>query len=170
MVLGISWTLSYILLPEGFLRGKTLAGLLNPRRDSPAAMFVHVGLWNLLFGYGGVIYMNRFRVDGLPAGYVITWMFWAFYGLLLGTNSFAFPGPAKYAPSFTLLWGRSGFFEISAYTLAAAATARWCLDPIKRSKAWLSVEDIVALLLALGLLIFAVWRETWHLYLNNSGL
>jgi hypothetical protein len=164
VVLGLIWTSSYLLLPEGILRGRTLAGLLSPRGDSPLATFLTIGLGNLVVGFGGIIYMNRFRwIGDLPAGYIIAWIFCAFYGVLLGTNSFSFPGPTKYAPSVALLWSRSGLFEMSACLLVAATTAHWNLRAKMGQNTWLSWGEILILLLAVGLLAFAGWREAWQI-------
>ncbi len=53
-------------------------------------------------------------------------VFWILVGLLYGTNSFVFAGdPILF--SLSVLWTRTGFNELLAYTLGYEASRRWAL-------------------------------------------
>ncbi len=157
------WALSYWLLPEGVVRGRTLAGWLAPWHESLSVTFLHILSFNLLIGWCGVIYMNRFRASGVPMGYAVSWIFWAFYGLLLGTNSFTYPDLTKHAPSLSILWGRSGLFEMTAYAIAAAATAGLWHEADAARARWPKAAEAAALLMSMILLSFAALREARQL-------
>lgn len=75
-----------------------------------------------------VVAVGLLRWGPVSAGYVPVVGFWAHYALLLGSNSFAVTMPERLAPSLATALSRSGFYELTAYALAAAATAgiaRW---------------------------------------------
>jgi hypothetical protein len=120
----VTWAVSYLLLPEGILRGRTGAQFLagGEAADTFLAEWMLIVSINLMVGIIFVICPNLLRSRGYPVGY-LTPLTWAIlYAIYLGTNSFTFPLPGgKMAPSLAVL-GRSGPYEISAYILAAVAT------------------------------------------------
>ncbi len=70
--------------------------------------------------------MNLFRVGKYAGSLYVLPVFWSLYGLLLGTNSFVFAGqPVPF--SITVLWTRTGFMELLAYTVGYEATKGWAL-------------------------------------------
>lgn len=132
----LAWTLGYLFLPEGFLRGKTLAGSL-PIGEAGGVLrtLAEIFLFNLLVGGGAAAAANLFRVGNLPLGYVYAWGNWVLFGLFLGTDSFTLARGARQVPSLLNLLRSSGLYEIGAYTLIAAATVNLFLY---RQKSWLN--------------------------------
>ena len=123
-----AWGLSYALLPEGILRGRTAAGVLAG--ETAAATFLaewmRIFAVNLVLG-SLILAANRvLRFNGYPLGYLIPLVWSVIYGVTLGTNSFAIPLAQRMAPSLAVL-GRSGVYEILAYLLVAVATHAWPL-------------------------------------------
>ena len=119
----VTWTLSYYLLPEGILRGRSGAAVLagEEAASSFALEFLRIAAINLVM-MGVVIFANRLlRVYGYPLGYLLPVIWSMTYAVTLGTNSFSIPLPEPMAPSLQVL-GRSGPYEIAAYVLAATAT------------------------------------------------
>jgi len=130
----IAWTTSYYLLPEGVLRGKLLGARLPVETSQVMSTFVRIFVVNLLAGCGIVTLGNLFRVGDTPLGYSIVMVHSVLYALLLGTNSFGIPAPARFAPSLRTVLTRSGAFEITAYIAIAAATRGLA---IWRQRSWL---------------------------------
>ena len=117
------WFLSAHLLPEGLLRP-----FFTTRFASIVGKFTfwRVFLPNLVVGFLGVQFMNLFRVGRHAGGLYVLPIFWVIYGLLLGTNSFVFastPVPL----SLQVLWTRTGFSELLAYTLGYEASRGWAI-------------------------------------------
>ena len=130
----IAWTTSYYLLPEGVLWGKLLGARLPVETPQVTTTFLRIFMVNLLAGCGIVTLGNLFRVGDTPLGYSVPLMHSVVYGVLLGTNSFGIPAPARFAPSLRTVLTRSGAFEISAYIAIAAATRELA---IWRQRSWL---------------------------------
>jgi hypothetical protein len=119
----LTWTLSYYLLPEGILRGRTAAGVIA---GSEAARSFWAELARIvalnLFAMVMIVLANwSLKVRGYPLGYLLPLYHSIAYAVILGTNSFSIPLPDRMAPTFQVLT-RSGVYEILAYTLMAAAT------------------------------------------------
>jgi len=125
---------SYYLLPEGVLRGKLLAGHIPIETPQVTTTFLRIFAVNFFIACGAIVLSNLFQVGNTPLGYVIGMMHSILYGILLDTNSFGIPAPARFAPSLTAVLQRSGAFEITAYIAIAAATQRLT---IWRSRSWL---------------------------------
>ncbi len=123
-----AWGLSYALLPEGILRGRTAAGVLAG--ETAAATFLaewlRIFAVNLVIGSLILAASRVLRVNGYPLGYLIPLVWSVIYGVTLGTNSFAIPLAQRMAPSLAVL-GRSGVYEILAYLLAAVTIYAWPL-------------------------------------------
>ncbi len=111
--------------------------------------------------------MNLFKVGKTPGGLYVLPVFWILYGLLLGTNSFVFAAdPVPF--SISVLWTRTGFTELLAYTLGYEASREWALWEqqglwrVRRlpDKKWNpQAQDLAYWLAGLLLLILAVTRE-----------
>jgi hypothetical protein len=129
-----SWTTSYYLLPEGVLRGKLLGQHIPVVTSHERTTFLRVFGVNLVAGCGLAALANLCQVGNTSLGYPIVMYHAVLYGVLLGTNSFGIPAPARFAPSLTVVLGRSGAFEISAYIAIAAATRRLV---VWRQPSWL---------------------------------
>jgi hypothetical protein len=119
-----AWAAGYGLLPEGALRGRSAAAALAGATVAPSfwAEWGRLLAVNLLMSMLIVVFSSLLRLHGYPLGYLIPLVWFLTYGLSLGTNSFSIPLPQRMAPSLAVL-GRSGLYELAAYTLVAAATA-----------------------------------------------
>lgn len=118
-----TWLISAAFLPEGFLRSY-FSHLFAVRVGE--LTFWRVFLANLLIPFLGIQFMNLFRVGKYPGGIYVLPVFWALYGLLLGTNSFVFASePIPF--SISVLWTRIGFTELLAYTASYEASREWAI-------------------------------------------
>ena len=147
--------LSYLLLPEAILRGK---------HPIASALELSPNLWVStlqIFGYnliptsliiGANLIAQQYRVSKekfVPLGYIVFWVLLIIFGLYLGTWSFE---AATEAPSLYLrlirgfdVFHKAGFYEISAYLLAAAASFKFTLwysdgKKIVASRKWRDVR------------------------------
>lgn len=157
-----SWSAAYAFLPEGLLaRGSEVRMMGN---EEVAATFwaemrfvvirnlpwvAVIALVNLLLGYGFACLIPLFWV--------------VFYGLILGTNSFAIPLAEPLAPSLAVL-ERAGPYEMTAFLFAAAATFPLSRIPLP----WRKVAEakrvrwpviVLCLLLSGAGVVLAAWRE-----------
>ncbi len=158
------WYLSAALLPPGVLRP-----FFTNRFSTVVGEFTFwkVFLANFLLGFLSVQFMNLFRVGKHAGGLYVLPVFWAIYALLLGTNSFVFAG-APVPFSLAVLWMRTGFSELLAYTFGYEASREWTLweqqglwaAPHLVDRKWRpEVEDMVYWAVGLVLLVLAVARE-----------
>lgn len=168
-----TWLLSYHLLPEGVLRGRSGAAALagDDAADSLLPEFLRIALINA-FMVAIIVAANRLlAVKGVPLGYITPLMLAASYAATLGTNSFTIPLPQRMAPSFAVLT-RSGPYEIAAYILVAASTHALPTnvykglfppdsEPIAPRPDFMSSIDWRGLLLATALLLAA---NLWEAY------
>jgi len=173
----LAWILSYYLLPEGVLRGRTGAHFLAGTR----AASTFLGEWsrilfiNITIGGLFIIVPNLIRsAGGYPLGYYVPLGWAMLYAGLLGTNSFGLPIPGgRLPPSFAVLV-RSGPYEIAAFILLAAATypiskyqikGRWPrqkLEPlVPHAGSCLSREERLGLVVAILVLLAA---NAWEAY------
>ncbi|HEX6384335.1 MAG TPA: hypothetical protein VF177_06675 [Anaerolineae bacterium] len=118
-----TWFLSLTLLPEGVFR-PYFSRLFSQRVGE--FTFARIFLANFLVPFLGVQFMNLFRVGKHAGGLYVLPIFWIIYGLLLGTNSFVFADePVPF--SISVLWTRTGFSELLAYTAGYEALREWAL-------------------------------------------
>lgn len=119
----IAWSISYLFLPEGFLRGSSVAAKLAGDEASKSLVgeWMKIVILNLFSASLIVIANISTKIKEYPLGYVIPVLWLVHYGILLGTNSFTIPMQYRLPPSTEVL-GRSGLYEIAAYTLIAVAT------------------------------------------------
>ncbi|MCL7452009.1 MAG: hypothetical protein M8467_03065 [Anaerolineae bacterium] len=159
-----AWGLTALLLPEGIFRS-LFTRLFGARVGE--FTFARVFLANLILPFLGTQFMNLFRVGKVPGGLYVLPVFWLLYGVLLGTNSFVFAG-ARVPVSLSVLWTRTGFTELLAYTAGYEASRNWALwqqhglTRVSRieGKEWKpSLGDWAYWAGGLGLLIIAVARE-----------
>ena len=156
-----AWLAGVLLLPEGVLR-PYFTRLFAARVGE--FNFTKILLANL-FPFLGVQFMNLFRGRRWPGGLYVLPVFWILYGLILGTNSFVYAGQPV-PLSISILWTRTGFMELFAYTLGYEATREWAIFQgfwqSRRipGKNWqLQSQDWVYWGMGLFLLIIAVIRE-----------
>jgi len=129
-VLLAAWMLGYLLLPEGFLTGRTGAAVLaggDLAGGSVALEAARLIAINLAVVGCAIIAPNLVRQGGYPLGYGTLATITAVFGVTIGTNSFAVSLGGKMPPSLEV-FGASGLYEVAAYALATAATVsivRW---------------------------------------------
>jgi hypothetical protein len=131
----VSWSLAYLLLPVGLLRGRT-GGAVLAGGDQAASSFtvelVRIFAINFALVALVVVAANLLRTRrGVPLGYWSALMMIVVAGVVTGTNSFSIQmgSSHKLAPSVELL-GNPGPYELATYVLAATATyglGRWQL-------------------------------------------
>jgi len=142
-----AWTLSYLFLPEGILRGRSAGAVLAG--DDLAAGSVLVE-WLRIFTINlGVMLLcivapNLLRTEhGYPLGYTTVIILCILYAITLGTDSFTLSQGGKVPPSLAVL-GRSGVYEIAAYILATTATYSIARYRLKGHWPRQSIEAIVS--------------------------
>lgn len=163
-----AWWIGYLWLPEGILRGKLIAAQLPidhlPFLPRTLAVIGYNLLWMLLFA----VWANRVQVRRWPLGLTAVNAMWLIFGLLLGTNSFGVPRPAPLRPTLDGFLLRPGVMELSAYLLAAIATASTGrVNQLEWLSGWaerlepspLRRRDWLLLAVALLLLVTAAVRE-----------
>jgi len=170
-----SFLVGYYLLPEGFMRGSPLmaAGELVA---SAGSFWPHFGL-TLLFNVGLVIVLgvgaNLQQVKSFPAGYLVPIFLGIGGGLIVGTNSFIASDLSRYSVRDGMALGLSiGELEMLAYITIIASTVKLGIYQYRNLVDWrpikvkrlgdvrLSRQEILCLITAMLLLIFAAYRET----------
>ncbi|NTW96925.1 MAG: hypothetical protein HGB28_00025 [Oscillochloris sp.] len=120
-----TWSLSYLFLPEGILRGRTAAQVFAGNDLAGGSVWlewlrllaINLGIMLLV-----MIAPNILRTAGdYPLGYSTVTLVAAIFGVTIGTNSFALELGGKLPPTLAI-FGSSGLYEIAAYVLAATAT------------------------------------------------
>ena len=132
----VCWSLAYMLLPQGVLRGRT-GGAALAGGDRAASSFtlewMRIFAVNFVIVAGAVVASNLLRTRrGVPMGYWSALVMIAVAAVVTGTNSFSIQAGTttnKLAPSLELL-GHPGPYELASYVLAATAAfgiGRWQL-------------------------------------------
>ena len=117
-----AWFIGYHLLPERALAAAPARGALDESPATLGAALLQILAWNLTLPLAVVIGANLLlRINGYPLGYAHPLLTSVWYGLILGSNSFAVPMPARMAPSLAVLQ-RAGPYEFAGYCLIAVAT------------------------------------------------
>lgn len=115
-----SWVLSYLVLPQGLLRGGN-PGAATGYAGSVTREFLWLFGWNVgvsLIAVGA----NTLRSINTPMGYVIEVVQAPWYGAVWGTGSLAIGAGERIAPSLAVLVERSGPIEITAFVAIVVAT------------------------------------------------
>jgi hypothetical protein len=120
-----AWSLSYLFLPEGVLRGRTAAQVLAGNDLAGGSVWwewlrllvINLGIMLLV-----MVLPNIVRTKGdYPLGYSTVTLVAVVFGVTIGTNSFAMALGGKLPPTLAV-FGSSGLYEIAAYVLATTAT------------------------------------------------
>src|SRR6056297_2299818 len=169
----ISWTLSYIMLPEGIIRG---IGIL-PGMAGEGAAETLTKEFLTIFGLNSIgwiiILIGNYilKVKNFSFGYLIPIAWMVMYGIVLGTNSFSISIGAKMAPNLSVL-GRSGIYEMMAGCLFAVSTdfittnysknLKTSSIPIpKNKKEKIKKENVVGIIISFIILSAAALREAY---------
>ncbi|HEX9617574.1 MAG TPA: hypothetical protein VGA03_09155, partial [Anaerolineales bacterium] len=118
-----------------------------------------------LFPFLGIQFMNLFRGAKHPGGWYVLPIFWILLGIIYGTNSLVFVGePIPF--SISVLWQRTGYMELLAYTFGFEASRNWALwegffrsRRIEGAKWDPQVQDWLYWTAGLLLLVLAAVRE-----------
>jgi hypothetical protein len=172
-----AWTLSYLFLPEGILRGRNVAQVLAGNDLAGGSIWLE---WLRIFAINlGVMLIliigpNIFQTEGgFPLGYSSISLLAVIFGVTLGTNSFALSLGGKLLPT-TAIFESSGLYEIIAYVLAATATTsiskyrligKWPKQTIEKiiplQNYSMIQERNVGIILAITILIIACGWEAY---------
>lgn len=134
VLLILIWTLSYAVLPTGILRGRLASGALAGEAAAASFLIEFLRIFALNFAIAVVFVFlpNRvLQVNDYPLGYLPPLIYFIFYAILLGTNSFAIPLAEPMPPSLRVL-GRSGLYELAAYILVATSSYNIAAAKAKR--------------------------------------
>jgi len=170
----LMWTLSYFFLPEGVMRGRTGSAILagDEAAGSFIAEWLRILALNLMAGSLIVLANRIYRYKGFPLGYIVPLVWLTMYAICLGTNSFSIPLAERMAPSLAV-FGRSGLYEMAAFTLVAVATYSINLNEVTRfipptyepvnpkPKFSLTVEQWIGFGLAIAVLLAANAKEAY---------
>jgi hypothetical protein len=141
------WTLSYLFLPEGILRGRNLGAVLagtDLAGGSVLLEWLRIVAINLGVMLVLIVAPNLLRTEhDYPLGYLTAVILSILYAVTLGTGSFALAQGGRIMPSLAVL-GRSGPYEIAAYVLAATSTYSIAKARLKGRWPKQSIEAIVA--------------------------
>jgi len=158
-----TWYLSATFLPQGLLR-PYFSRLFSARVGE--FTFGSVFVANLL-PFLGLQFMNLFRVGKHPGGLYILPVFWGLVGVLYGTHSFVYAtDPVPF--SVSVLWTRTAFNELLAYTLSYEASREWAqweqqgFWRVRRltDRLWEpTMQDVAYWLAGMVFLVVAVGRE-----------
>jgi hypothetical protein len=121
-----AWTMSYFFLPEGVLRGRSVAQVLAGNDLAGGSVWLE-WLRILAYNLGAMLLLvvapNVLRTEGgYPFGYWTVSVLAIAFGIVIGTNSLSLSLGGKLPPTLAV-FGSSGLYEFTAYVLAAAATA-----------------------------------------------
>jgi len=169
----LSWTFSYLILPEGIIRG---IGIL-PGMAGEGAAETLIKEFLTIFGLNSVgwviILIGNYilKVKNFSFGYLIPIAWMVMYGIVLGTNSFSISIGAKMAPNLSVL-GRSGIYEMMAGCLFAVSTdfitANYSKDfktssiPIpKNEREKIKKENVISIIISFIILSTAALREAY---------
>jgi hypothetical protein len=176
--LGI-WTLSYLLLPEGIMRGRLVGQVLTGQELAWGSVWLE---WLRIFTINLVVMLliviapNLFRTEGgYPFGYITVTLMAVVNAITLGTNSFSFSLGGKIPPSL-IIFGSSGLYEIIAFVLAAAATVsiskfhllgKWpkqTIEAILPPKTKSAIQErLVGIILAIMILLITCGWEAYRI-------
>lgn len=168
-----SWTIAYLFLPEGLLRGIGILGALAGDSSAGSIYKEFIIIFSLnLIGFSIIILGNYIlRVKYFAFGYLIPLAWMIMYAITLGTNSFTIPMEAPMAPSLQVFY-RSGLYEMMAWTLFAVGTDGISINqsenfftsskPIpKEERVSMGKKQWLAVLIAILLLAGSAFREAY---------
>ena len=156
------------------MRGTVIVSYIPLKAAEVYFTFIRIFLYNLLVAVGSLILANLIKVKGYPLGYLVLFYHWVLYGAFLGTNSFMIPTVTRLFPSLETLFRGSGIYEITSYTLIAAATyaVGVSVESIGSSREEfhllnnfkLSKIELAVIVLAVLLLAVANYLEAWQIF------
>ena len=177
ILLFIAWSLSYVSLPEGSARGTVIVSYIPLTTEEVNSTFLRIFIYNLSVAAALIFIANLIRIKGLPLGYFVLFYHWILYGIFLGTNSFMIPSATRLFPSLTTLFHGSGIYEITSYTLIAAATYNIgipveSMEGLKEKegvleffrKRKLSKLEALTVISALIILLISNYLEAWQIF------
>ncbi len=175
----LAWTAAYLFLPEGMLRGKTVAGALSEHTNG-LSTFVLALTWNGAVAFVVVPLLSVLAVRHLSLGYVLVIGHYTLFGIFLGTNSFAVAKDSAAPPSLSVFWG-TGPWEIGAYLLVASALARqyrfnqerWLgtgVERLRTARPRLSLGEWLAIAMAAVTILPTAWIEERRVEVRSTSI
>ncbi len=173
-----AWYVSFYFFPEGLLRETSVASRLAGGEVSVSfgKELTRIFMVNLFLGTLIIVFNLSFRINNIPLGHLIPPVWFLLYGFILGSNSFTIAMSERIAPSLAVL-GRSGLYELAAYTLITVSTynisryeikALFKTNPEKINKPIvLKRQQYLGLIIALLILLASNTREVLMLF-NQS--
>ena len=142
----LAWVVSYLVLPQGILRGKLPGTWLFGEDVDLLFTFLEIFLFNFLIGGIVLTLCNLFKVGNVPLGYVAIWGQILIFGIFKGTNSFIYPYETMLASLIGFL--RTGLWEFTAYILMTCSTINvaiyqqesWVSSKLTKIKQWTDVK------------------------------
>lgn len=172
----VGWSVAFLLLPEGVLRGRTASAALagDQAADSAWLEWLRILSINSAVAAGVFIVPNLLRTRrGVPLGNLAVLVTVTLAAVVTGTNSFSVRAgtSASLAPSLEIL-DHPGPYELVAYLLATASAygiGRWQLegrwprsttrrlppDPVPRGQLWVGLGAATLLLV-----LTSAWEAT----------
>ena len=172
ILLALAYVFGLLLLPQGVMSTLPMPSLSLTFLEgelSFSSLVVRTAACNL-FALLLIVVANQFRVRRFTFGYLPLFANTFLPGLFAGTDSFSGGISARIIEGWTMFL-RIGFLEFSAYILVCVATIglamfhadRWRGEPFKRIRRFreirLSAPELIAVIVALGLLILAAFNE-----------
>lgn len=169
-----AWYIGYCFLPEGIMRGTNLASKLAGSDISVSIReeLTRIFVVNLLMSMVIILFNLSIRINKIPLGYLIPPIWFLLYGFILGSNSFTFAMTERIAPSLAVM-GRSGLYELAAYTLITVSTyniskfeikALFKTNPEKINKPIIiQRQQYIGLIIAVLILLFSNIKEAFML-------
>jgi hypothetical protein len=169
-LLFVSWTVAYLLLPEGLLRGRTGASVAVRGMSDRSLwlLLAQILAWNGVVAFVLTFLASRVAVGRFSLAYLVGFGNAVLFGLYLGTNSMQYRHASVPAPSLSIFLG-PGAWEIAAYLTVGAALAR--IYRTRQSSFWrfegrgvespgtLGAADWALLALGAVLLVAMAWFE-----------
>ncbi len=118
----LAWLVGYYLLTEGAVAGTRTESNTVATESTLVWELLRILTWNLTLPLIAIVGANLLlRINGYPLGYLMPLLWSLWYGLIIGSNSFAIPMVERMAPSLAVLQ-RAGPYEFAGYCLIAVAT------------------------------------------------
>lgn len=117
----LAWAVSYLLLPQGILRGRLPGTALFGEDVDVFSTFLKIFFFNFLMGGIAFSLCNLVKVGKIPLGIVPIWLEMILFGLLKGTDSFIYPYASMLASFIGFL--RTGLWESTALILMTCSTS-----------------------------------------------
>jgi len=170
ILLALTYAFGLFFLPTGVMQTLPLPSLVffegGASFSSLVAQTIAYNLYALLL----IVVSNHFRVDQFTFGYLPLYANTILLGLFAGTDSFSGNISARTIDGW-ILFLQIGFLEFSAYILVCTATVslamfhadKWRGEQFRKIRKFiesrLSLQEVITILVAIGILFVAAYNE-----------